>query len=334
MDTKFYRGKSVLVTGGTGLVGTEVVSQLQAAGASVRVASLDDRHHLGDAVEIVTGNLLEWDFCKQVVEDMDMVFHLAGNKGSVGIGETRAASFFVPHLLMNTHMMEAARQQDVERYLYTSTVGVYPPADVFVEDDAWSGPPHPSDRFAAWAKRMGEMQAEAYSIEYGWDQIAIVRPSTIYGPFDNFDPKSAMVVGALIGRTAMGENPLVVWGDGTPIRDFLYSADCARGMLLAVEHGADCTPVNLGSGKGNSIRELVEAIVNSFDDPPEIVWDTSKPPGNAIRLMDTRRAESKIRFEAKTSLADGIKSTVNWYLEHHNSSGRRYSVFEKEKYIE
>src|SRR5947208_1365521 len=193
---------------------------------------------------------------------MERVFRGAGIKGSVSLGKARAASFLVPHLLMNTLMMESAYRANVERYLYTSSVGVYPPADIFHEDDAWKGEPYAADRYAGWAKRVGELQAEAYKMEYGWDKIAIVRPTNVYGPYDNFDPKTAMVIPSLIARVASGENPLIVWGDGTPIRDFLFSEDCAEGMLLAVEHGANCTPVNLGGGDRTSIGEIAEVVVS------------------------------------------------------------------------
>ena len=252
-----YKNKQVLVTGGTGMIGIQLVRLLLDQGANVRVASLDPLPSNNNDIEFIRGNLVDWEFCQKITSNMDYVFQLAGIKGSVGIGTMKAASFFVPHILMNTMMMEAARKADVQRYLYTSSVGVYHPASLFVEDEAWDGPPHHTDRFAGWAKRMGELQAEAYKTEYGWDQIAIVRPSNVYGPKDNFDPQTAMVIPALINRVAAGENPLVVWGDGSAIRDFIYSKDVAEGMLLAMEHGANCTPINLGSGEGVSIRSTI-----------------------------------------------------------------------------
>ena len=325
-----YKGKKVLVTGGTGMIGTELVRLLLEKGAHVRVASLDDPSRASKDVEFMRGNLMEWEFCKQVTRGMDYVFHLAGIKGSVGIGRAKAASFFVPHLLMNTLMMEASRQAPVERYLYTSSIAVYHPSEVFVEDKAWDGPPHPTDKYAAWAKRMGELQAEAYKIEYDWDKIAIVRPANVYGPYDNFDPKTAMVVPALISRVASGENPLVVWGDGSPVRDFIYARDCAEGMVLALEKGANCTPINLGSGVGTSIRELVEAILDCFDTPPEVIWDASKPSGQSIRMMDITRAKEMVGFNPLTTLQQGIKETVDWYMANVDIAGKRYNVFKDE----
>ncbi len=328
-----YSGKRVMVTGGTGMIGAEVVRMLLDRGASVRVASLDDPSRAGRDVEFLRGNLMEWEFCKKAVAGMDHVFHLAGIKGSVGIGSTKAASFLVPHLLMNTLVMEAARQAGVERYLFTSSIAVYHPVDLFVEDRAWDGPPHPTDKYAAWAKRMGELQAEAYKVEYGWDRVAIVRPANVYGPLDNFDPRTAMVVPALIARVAAGEDPLVVWGDGSAVRDFIFARDCAEGMLLAAEKGASCTPINLGSGRGASIREVVDAILACFPKPARVEWDTSRPGGQPVRLMDMTRAREMLGFTARTSLAEGIRQTVDWYLRNAARAGERYSVFDQRGFL-
>ena len=328
-----YANAKVLVTGGTGMVGIQLVRLLQEAGANIRVASLDDPSRVGADVEFMRGNLMHWEFCQSIVAGMDYVFHLAGVKGSVGIGNSRAATFFVPHLLMNTLMMEAAFQASIQRYLYTSSIAVYHPTETFVEDQAWDGPPHPTDKYAAWAKRMGELQAEAYQAEHGWDRIAIVRPSNIYGPFDNFDPQTAMVIPALISRVAGGEDPLVVWGDGSAIRDFIFSRDVAQGMMLALEKGANCTPVNLGSGLGVSIKEMVESIVDNFDQRPQVKWDTSMPSGQPLRVMDISRAQESLGFTPATSIGQGIHETVEWYLANNDLGASRYSVFNQPNYM-
>lgn len=322
-----YKNKNVLVTGGTGLIGRPLVELLLEAEAKVRVVSMDDPSRCPEGAEFVKGNLMHLDICRQIAEGMDYVFHVAGNKGSVRLGVSRAASFFVPALMMNTNMMEAARQAGVERYLFTSSVAVYPPAQILSEDDAWSSNPHPTDRYAAWMKRIGELQAEAYKQEYGWDKIAIVRPTGVYGPWDNFDPESAMAVATLIRRVLDGENPLVVWGDGSAVRDFIYSRDVAHGMMLALEKGANCTPINLGTGKGASIKELVETIVSFVHEPPLIRWDAEKQTGESIRLMDMTRAKEMLGFEAKTSLREGIKETMQWYLANRDVANKRYNVF-------
>jgi len=326
-----YANKNVLVTGGTGLIGRPLVELLLQAGASVRVASLDDASRCPAGAEFVRGNLTHWDFCQTAVQGMDYVFHLAGVKGSPAMTAQRPASFFVPTISFNTNMMEAARQAGVERYLYTSTIGVYSPAEVFYEDDVWQTFPSPNDRFAGWAKRMGELQAEAYQIEYGWDKIAIVRPANVYGPYDNFDPNNAMVIPALIKRALDGENPLTVWGDGSAIRDFIHARDVARGMMLALENITG-QPVNLGSGIGVTIKRIVEIIVSNVEIKPEVVWDTSKPSGDKKRLMDVSRAKA-IGFEPIISIEEGIKEVMDWYREHREIADKRYNVFTEKKFI-
>lgn len=327
----FYKNKKVLVTGGSGLIGRPLVEMLFKTGSTVTVASLDDPSLTPKGVKFVKADLREFSNCVYICKGMDIVFHLAGIKGSPMLNQKQPASFFVPTITFNTNMMEAARRQNVSRFLYTSTVGVYEQAEIFHEDDVWRTFPSENDRFAGWAKRMGELQAEAYKIEYGWDKISIVRPANTYGPFDNFDPKTAMVIPSLINRALSGENPLTVWGDGSPIRDFIYSKDVAEGMMLAVEKGIN-VPVNLGSGKGITIKEIAEEIAKNVPNGPvKIVWDKSKPKGDAKRLMDIKRAEKLLGFKPKYSLEEGIKETIKWYVENKDYLGERYNVFYEDK---
>lgn len=321
-----YEGKRIFVTGGTGLIGRHLVERLLLLRAQVTVVSLDSVP-VPAGCAFLRGDLREFSFCKSAVSGQQYVFHLAGIKGSVGIGRNKAASFMVPHLQFNTNVMEASRLAGVERFLYTSSIGVYPPAPVFREDEAWSGQPHEADRYAGWAKRIGELQAEAYRREYGWCPIAIVRPANVFGPGDNFDPKTAMVVPALIARVASGERPLSVWGNGKAVRDFIYADDVARGMMLALALAADGTPINLGSGEGVSIRTVAETIASQCDDPPQIVWDTSKPSGEDARVLDMSRARSRLGFECLYSFEEGIERTVKWYRDHAGQTTGRYNVF-------
>lgn len=318
-----FKNKKVLVTGGTGLIGRPLVRFLVQAGAKVRVSCLHEPVDPHPDVEYIRGNLVEMDFCGKIVEGMQCVFHLAASRGSVGLVSKNVADFFVPPLLINTNMMEEARKAGVERYLFASSICIYAPAQVFVEDKAWDGPPHPSTVFAGWAKRMGELQARAYQEQYGWDKIAIVRPVNVYGPYDNFDPGAAQVIPALIGRVCGGENPLKVWGDGTVIRDFLHCRDVARGILLAMEKYACGMPVNLGSGNGYSIREVVEAILEATHADSHVIWDASKPTGEKYRVADISRARKELGFEPEVSLRQGIAETVKWYKENPNFCGLR-----------
>lgn len=317
----FYSKKEVLVTGGTGLIGRPLVDMLVAQGANVTVVSLDDHVHVSNKVKFVKADLREFSNCLDVCEGKDIVFQLAGVKGSPAMTATRPASFFVPTIQFSINVMEAARRSNVERFLFTSSIGVYAPAQVFYEDDVWQSFPSPHDRFAGWAKRMGELQAEAYKIEYGWDKISIVRPANVYGFYDNFDSKNAMVIPSLIRRVMDGENPLTVWGDGSPIRDFIHAKDVAKGMMMAVEQGIN-EPINLGSGTGVTIKQIADIIAG---DVP-IVWDTSKPSGDAMRLMDMARASS-YGFKCSVSIEEGIRQTMAWYEINREKAGNRYNAF-------
>lgn len=323
----FYKNKNVLVTGGSGLIGRPLVEMLVQREAKVTVVSLDDASRAPAGVKFQRADLREFSNCMDVCKNQEIVFQLAGVKGSPAMTAKRPASFFVPTLSFSINMMEAARRNHVQRFLYTSSVGVYAPADVFYEDDVWQTFPSPHDRFAGWAKRMGELQAEAYAIEYGWDKISIVRPANVYGPYDNFDPANAMVIPSLIKRAFDGENPLTVWGDGSPIRDFIHARDVARGMLLAVEKGIN-VPINLGSGSGITIKRIAELVAaNMPQGAIEIVWDTTKPSGDAKRLMYMERA-NKFGFTPIISIEEGIKETIAWYAANHQMHlHNRYNAF-------
>lgn len=328
---RFFKNKKILVTGGTGLIGRPLVAMLVKEGAKVTVVSLDDSSLAPKGVKFIRADLREFSNCLDVCNAKDIVFHLAGIKGSPKLSQKQPASFFVPTITFNTNMMEAARRRGVFRFLYTSSVGVYAQSSVFHEDDVWKTFPSGNDRFAGWAKRMGELQAESYKIEYGWDEISIVRPANVYGPYDNFDPKTAMVIPSLINRALSGENPLTVWGDGSPIRDFIYSKDVAMGMMLAVEKGVNA-PVNLGSGSGVTIKQIAEVIAKNVPNGPiKIVWDKSKPKGDAKRLMDVTRAKKLLGFKPKYSLEQGIKETIEWYIKNKDYLDKRYNVFYENK---
>ena len=327
----FYKNKKVVVTGGTGLIGRQLVDLLLKEGAEVRIASLDDASLAPKNTEFIRANLTNFDNCMNVCLGMDYVFHLAGIKGSPKMTKEKPASFFVPLILFNTNVLEACRQQSIERVLYASSVGVYAPSEIFKEDDVWKTFPSENDKFAGWAKRMGELQAEAYKIEYGWDRISIVRPANVYGPYDNFDPATAMVIPSLVKRAVDGENPLTVWGDGTAIRDFIHSRDVAYGMLKVLELKVK-DPVNLGSGAGYTIKQITELIANNLHQKPEIIWDTSKPSGDKKRLMDTSKARS-LGIYPRISLEEGIKEVIDWYSENKGVLTKRYNVFTATKYV-
>jgi len=252
-----FSGKNILVTGGTGLIGRQVVDILINAGAKVTIVSLD-KIKVHDEAEHIYGDLSSLDFCKQITAGAELVCHLAGIKGAVDVTKAKPASFFVPLLMMNTNMLEACRLNKVSKVVYTSSIGAYASAEIFKETENLEGPP--MDMFPGWAKRMAELQIQAYKIQYGLDNFAVVRPCNVYGPGDNFDPDNAMVIPTLMYRIYHKENPVVVWGDGSAVRDFAYSRDVAEGVLLALYYGTKSSFVNLGSGKGYTVKELVETL--------------------------------------------------------------------------
>lgn len=327
VNTMFFKNKKVLVAGGTGLIGRPLVEMLIAQGAAVRIASLDDRERAHPHAEFIKTDLLDLRNCIRVCDGMDYVFNLLGVKGYPGLNVTRPASFMYPTIQLAMQMLEAARQCRVEGYLYTSSLAVYDTAERFEEDKVWQTMPAKNDWFAGWSKRIGELQAEAYRIEYEWDRIAVVRPANVYGPYDNFHGLNAMVIPSLIRRALSGEPTLTVWGDGSAVRDFIHADDVARAMLTIAEKMPG-KPVNIGSGDGVTIRRLVEIITTNLDHDLEVVWDDSKPTGDSVRVLDTRRA-ADLGFVPEISLEQGIADVMEWYKRMGRTSGtsRRYDVF-------
>ena len=318
-----FAGRSALVTGGTGLIGRQVVDLLVQAGAAVKIVSLD-RISVNSKAEHVHGDLTDFDLCRAVTKDMDFVFHLAGIKGSAKVSETHLAAHFVPTLMFNVNVLEACRLNRVSKIVYTSSIGAYANAEVFKEGEPGNFNDAPMD-FAGWAKRMAELQIHAYKVQHGLENFAIVRPSNVYGPGDNFDPENAMVVPTLMYRVRKQEDPVVVWGDGSAIRDLVFSRDVAEGVVLALHHGTKGRYVNLGAGRGYSIRELVEAL-HSFL-PFNYRFDASKPAGFPRRVMDITLARQLIDYNPTTSLVDGLKATWNWFIEHEDEYLHKKNYF-------
>lgn len=316
-------GKSAIVTGGTGMIGREVVRLLLDHGCEVKSISLDDLK-LDSRATYLKGDLSNLEFCLDISIDVDFVFHIAGIKGSVVVTKEKPASFFVPLLMMNTNMLEAARRNNVSKVLYTSSIGAYSPSEIFIEsNDDFNVPP--MDMFPGWAKRMAELQIQSYQIQYNMNNFAIVRPSNIYGPGDNFDEQNAMVIPSLIARVHRGDNPVQIWGDGSSERDFLHATDAARGIILACIKGTDGKPINLGCGYGISIKTLVETLqkINNFNS----FFDTSKPAGFPKRVMDMSYANSRIKFTPQIELYDGLKQVWDWYSANINEHLNKQNYF-------
>ena len=307
------------------MIGRQVVDILCNAQANVKVVSLD-KISVDSRAEHILGDLADFGFCRQITKGMDFVFHVAGVKGSIQVTKAKPASFFVPLLMMNTNVLEACRLNKIRKVVYTSSIGAYASAEVFKETENLDGPP--MDMFPGWAKRMAELQIKAYKTQYGLENFSVVRPCNVYGPGDNFDPDNAMVIPTLMYRIYHKENPVVVWGDGSAIRDFAYSRDVAEGVILALYHGTKSGFVNLGSGRGYSIKELVETLHRFLDFNYE--FDTIKPSGFPKRIMDISLAKKLIDHNPTTSLLDGLKETWQWFVNNQNEYLNRKNYFRDE----
>ena len=300
----------VLITGASGMVGKHLVDMCLDKGYYVRATDIryDDRYDIYvKNFEFYQADLRDFDDCKNVVTGMDVVFHVAGVKGSPKRAAEQPNDYFTPMLQMNTNMAEAARLQGVDWYVYTSTVGVYQPAKVFKEDDVWKTYPSENDKYAGWVKRLGELQLDCFETHYGLKNYSIVRPANIYGEYDEFGEESTVI--ASLVKKGYHNDLLSVWGDGTPIRDFIHAEDVARGILMSYENQIT-EPINLGSGDGVRIKDIASIVATHYG--KEIEYDTTKPNGDNKRLMDMTRANS-YGFYPEVDLETGIKRVIKYY---------------------
>jgi GDP-L-fucose synthase len=320
----FYNNKKIIITGGTGLIGRFIVKKLCDFGAKVTIVSLDKFNNEKRANHII-GNLTNFDFCKDITKNQDYAFHISGIKGSVKVTIEKPASFFVPLIMMNTNFLEACRLNNVNRLVYTSSIGAYSSREIFIESEEDSNNP-PMDMFPGWAKRMAEMQIQAYKKQYNLKNFFAVRPCNVYGPGDNFDPENAMVIPTLMNRIFSKEDPVVIWGDGSAIRDFAYAADTADGVILTIINGTgDFDFLNLGSGIGYTIRQLVETLsgITKFN----YKFDENKDSGFPRRIMNIDNAKKILGYSPKFSLKEGLKETWSWYIKHSSQTIKRHNYF-------
>ena len=300
----------ILITGASGMVGKHLVDMCLDKGYYVRATDIryDNRYDIYvKNFEFYQADLRDFDDCKNVVTGMDAVFQVAGVKGSPKRAAEQPNDYFTPMLQMNTNMAEAARLQGVDWYVYTSTVGVYQPAKVFKEDDVWKTYPSENDKYAGWVKRLGELQLDCFETHYGLKNYSIVRPANIYGEYDEFGEESTVI--ASLVKKGCNDKLLSVWGDGTPIRDFIHAEDVARGILMSYENKIT-EPINLGSGDGVRIKDIASIVATHYG--KEIEYDMEKPNGDNKRLMDMTRANS-YGFYPEVDLETGIKRVIKYY---------------------
>lgn len=317
-----FKKRNVLVTGGTGLIGRQVVDILCLAGANVKVVSLDNLK-LNKKAEYLYGDLTSFDLCRKLTNNMDYVFHLAGVCASVDMAKKKPAAHFVATLMMSINVLESCRINNVRKSVYASSIGAYSDSEKFVESE-YRIDSIPMD-FAGWAKRMAELQIQAYKVQYNLDNFSIVRPANVYGPGDNFNLEHAMVIPSLLSKILRGDDPVIVWGNGESVRDFVYSKDVAEGVILASYYGTKSSFVNLGSGKGYSIKELVEAMRSFIEF--NYKFDESKPAGYPVRIMDITLAKELIDYKPAISLLEGLKETWRWLKENQKEYLKKKDYF-------
>jgi len=316
----FWKSKHVLVTGGTGFIGSHVVEKLVEKGAYVtsldrmRGGKIRNIGYLADKVNILSGDCADMDAARNACRRQDIVMNLAAKVGGISYNRTHQATMLSDNLAIATTMMEAARREDVGRFLVVSSACIYPSEAVIPtpETEGFRGEPEPTNGGYGWAKRMAEKLGMYYQEQYGM-KVGIVRPYNAYGPRDHFDPESSHVIAAIIKRVFDGENPLKVWGSGKQTRAFLYVEDFARGLIEAIEKYPVADPVNIGTDEEVSIKELVEMIVDLSGKKTTITFDTTKPDGSPRRNSDNEKARETIGFQATTHLSDGLKKTIEWY---------------------
>jgi GDP-L-fucose synthase len=295
-----------LVTGGGGFLGSHLVDRLEAEGDDVFVARHEDF------------DLTRQDDAESLFDEArpDRVFHLAGEVGGIGANMANPGRYWYANVIMGAHVLELSRIRNVEKLIVVGTVCAYPKHTPvpFREDDLWNGYPEETNAPYGVAKKSVLVGAQAYRQQYGLNAIFLL-PTNLYGPRDSFHPTNAHVIPDLIRKMVDSPEEVVLWGDGSPTREFLYVDDCVEGLVLAANRYDAPDPVNLGAGKEISIRDLAELVARATGFEGQITWDTSKPNGQPRRSVDATRARERFGFEARTSLRAGLERTVAWYRE-------------------
>lgn len=301
-------GKKIVVTGGTGFLGSRIVKFLQEKGVKDITVPRSD-----------TCDLRKVENCSRITKDANIVFHAAGNVGGIGHNKEHPASVFFDNIMMDTLMMEESRKNKVEKFIAVGTVCSYPKFAVvpFSEEQIWDGYPEETNASYGLSKKMMIVQSDAYRQEYNFKSIVLLQ-TNLYGPEDNFDPNTSHVIPALIKKIhdakVSGKSEIELWGDGSPSRDFLYVDDAAQAAILAAERYEKSQPINIGSGKEITIKELAELIKNLMNANNLIIkWNTQKPNGQPRRCLNIEKAKKEIGFTPKINIEEGLRQTIEWF---------------------
>ena len=322
MKKNNLKNKNVLITGGNGMIGQQLIKLLALEKANIHVADLKVPSIKIPQINYHKIDLRNFENCLNVTKSMDFVFNLVGIKCSPKMCAENPANIIGPMLQFNTNMLEASMANNVKWYLYTSTIGVYDPSKKMIENNVWGSFPSKNDWYGGWAKRIGELQCQAYEVQNGFGKCSIVRPANTYGPFDNFDLESSMVIPSLILKASTNKK-LEVWGDGSEVRDFIFSEDVARGMLHVLKNQIT-NPINLGSGLGYRISTIAEIIAKYYG--KEIQWIKNQYSADKIRLLDMGRAK-KNGFEINVPIEEGIHKTIDWFERNKKVRQDKYFAF-------
>ena len=298
---------NVLVTGGGGFLGSHLVERLERDGHDLFVPRRRDY------------DLTRWDDAERLFRDArpERVFHVAGEVGGIGANRANPGRFWFANLIMGAHVLELARIHELNKLVIVGTVCAYPKfaAVPFDENDLWNGYPEETNAPYGVAKKSILVGAQGYREQYGLNSIFLL-PANLYGPRDRFDERGAHVIPDLIRKMTESPERVILWGDGSPSREFLYVEDCADGLALAGDRYDGADPVNLGTGVETTIKELAELVAELTGFEGEIVWDTSMPNGQPRRSLDASRARELFGWEARVSLREGLRRTIAWYREH------------------
>ena len=320
----FFGGRSCLVAGGTGFIGSHCAEALLVAGARVRLTVHRRPPVLTDPrFDLCTADLSRREDCLRAMDGIDTVIHAAGGVGAAGVGPQALMVGIAELLTLTANLLWAAWTAGVRRILIFSSSTGYPAFDHPVrEDEFWTGPVHPAYYGYGWMRRYLERQAEFVAQRSNLTAI-IVRPGAVYGPRDNFDPATSHVLPALIRRAVAGDNPFVVWGTGDEVRDLLHVSDFARGCLLALEKAGNCDPVNIAGGEAVTVRTMVSHVLTATGRRDvELRFDAGKPVAIPVRRIDTAKALQQLGFTPVIGLAEGVADTVRWFRDQPAVTGR------------